>query len=109
MSSRPSQPARQASIGYRAASGSGNTTTRATKSCERLAGGWTPEAATGCTWVTLIQPIATVAAASAAYAARRSAGDRQRQAGAGAEPVRAWMSPCHAADATRGIRCTFPG
>ena len=92
----------------KAASGSGNTTTSARASCAWLADSWPLPEVTWCTWVTLIQPIATVTAASAAYAVRRSAGDRQRQAGSGAAPVRAWMSPCHAANATRGIHCMLP-
>ena len=106
-SSRASHPVRHASIGYFAASGSGATTARASATCHALAGGWEPLVATWCTWVTLMKHSASVAAASAAYSARRSCRERQRHAGAGSGPASTWIRAGQAAAAIPGNRFTI--
>jgi hypothetical protein len=105
-SSRASHPARQAIIGYLAASGSGATTAMASATCHAPAGGWAPLEATWWTWVAPMKHNASVTAASAAYAARRSCGERQFHAGAGLGPASTWMRPRPAADAISGRRLT---
>ncbi len=90
-SSRPSHPARQASIGYRAASGSGSTRTAASSRCSMVGGNWLVpgtgdpcSAATPCKVPAFRMMSPTVVRASAAYAARRSWSERHGQATAGA-------------------------
>ncbi len=80
LSSRPSQPTRQASIGSLAASGSGSTTRTASSACHRLGGGVAAAEATRYTWVALMKHIASVTPMSTARAGR----DRQLHARAGA-------------------------
>ncbi len=107
VSSSASHPSRQASMGYRAASGSGATTATASARCARLAGSWPTgfrivagsspcRPATPRIWPALTMQSASVASPSAAYAARRSCGERHLHTGAGAGPISTMISPHHA-------------
>ena len=114
-SSRPSQPARQASIGYRAASGSGSTSAAASSRCPMVGGSWLVSgtagpcsAGTPCRVPALRMISASVPRASAAYAARRSWAERHRQADGGAGRASTWTRAAHqrrgTADPGHGIR-----